>query len=77
MLYISHDLVSVLQLCDRIAVLDDGVIVENLPVSRIGRACHPTTLALLNALPAPPEVLMDYRDRASLEFQAPALSAFK
>ena len=75
MLYISHDLVSVLQLCDRIAVLDDGVIVENFPVSHIDRACHPTTLALLNALPAPASVLMSYRDRANPDFQAPALSA--
>jgi len=75
LLYISHDLVSVLQLCDRIAVLDDGVIVENLPVSQIGRACHATTLALLNALPAPANVLMSYRDRETLEFQVPALSA--
>ena len=75
MLYISHDLVSVLQLCDRIAVLDDGVIVENFPVSHIDHACHPTTLALLNALPAPASVLMSYRDRANPDFQAPALSA--
>jgi peptide/nickel transport system ATP-binding protein len=75
MLYISHDLISVLQLCDRIAVLDGGVIVENLPVAQIGHGRHPTTRALLNALPAPPDVLMSYRDRSSMEFNAPVLCA--
>jgi len=75
MLYISHDLVSVLQLCDRIAVLDDGVIVEDLPVAHIGRARHATTRALLSALPAPPDVLMSYRDRSNCEYRPTALSA--
>jgi ABC-type glutathione transport system ATPase component len=75
LLYISHDLISVLQLSDRIAVLDGGTIVENLPVSQIGRGRHPATRALLNALPAPPDVLMSYRDRCSIESPAPALSA--
>ncbi len=51
LLYISHDLVSVLQLCDRIAVLDGGAIVESLPVAKVGLARHAATLALLTALP--------------------------
>ncbi|MGD0627885.1 MAG: ABC transporter ATP-binding protein [Terracidiphilus sp.] len=63
LLYISHDLISVLQLCDRIAVLDGGVIVENLPVTQISKARHTSTRALLNALPAPPDVLLSYRNR--------------
>jgi ABC-type glutathione transport system ATPase component len=75
LLYISHDLISVLQLSDRIAVLDGGTIVENLPVSLIGRGRHPATRALLNALPAPPDILMSYRDRSSIESHGPALSA--
>jgi ABC-type glutathione transport system ATPase component len=75
LLYISHDLVSVLQLCDRIAVLDSGVIVESLPVADIGRGRHATTRALVNALPAPPDVLMSYRDRSSMELDIPALCA--
>ncbi|RXH57341.1 ABC transporter ATP-binding protein [Granulicella sibirica] len=62
LLYISHDLLSVLQLCDRIAVLDTGTIVELLSVDRIEQAVHPATLALLNALPAPPRILLEYRD---------------
>ena len=75
LLYISHDLVSVLQLSDRIAVLDDGVIVENLSVSDFGRARHATTLALLHALPAPPDVLMSYRNRSGVELPMADLCA--
>jgi len=63
-LYVSHDLVSVLQLADRIAVLSAGSVAEILPVSEIGRAVHPATIALLNALPVPPEVLLRYRKGA-------------
>jgi peptide/nickel transport system ATP-binding protein len=61
LLYISHDLVSVLQLADQIAVLDRGTIVECLPVSRVSEAHHPATKSLLAALPAPPEVLIQFR----------------
>jgi ABC-type glutathione transport system ATPase component len=75
LLYISHDLISVLQLSDRIAVLDAGTIVENLRVTEIGRARHPATLALLKALPVPPDVLLSYRDRQLVESHAPALCA--
>jgi ABC-type glutathione transport system ATPase component len=75
LLYISHDLISVLQLCDRIAVLDGGMIVENLPVTQISHARHGTTRALLNALPAPPEVLLSYRDRSNMELFATDLCA--
>jgi ABC-type glutathione transport system ATPase component len=63
MLYISHDLVSVLQLCDRIAVLDGGTLVESLPADQVSHAQHPATRALLNALPAPPEVLLKFREK--------------
>jgi ABC-type glutathione transport system ATPase component len=65
LLYISHDLTSVLQLCDRVAVLDGGSIVECLSADTIGReARHPATLSLLNTLPVPAEVLRAYRQRA-------------
>jgi len=66
LLYISHDLVSVLQLSDRIAVLDAGTIVESLAIGDIGQARHPATLALLQALPVPPEILLSYRDRTAV-----------
>jgi ABC-type dipeptide/oligopeptide/nickel transport system ATPase component len=61
LLYISHDLVSVVQLCHRIAVLHAGSIAECLDVERIENAQHPVTLALLNALPVPPRVLLEHR----------------
>jgi ABC-type glutathione transport system ATPase component len=75
LLYISHDLISVLQLSDRIAVLDAGTIVENLPVTEIGRARHPAMLALLGALPVPPDVLLSYRDQSAAELDSSTLSA--
>jgi ABC-type glutathione transport system ATPase component len=74
LLYISHDLISVLQLSDRIAVLDAGTIVESLAVTEVGRARHPATLALLNAMPVPPEVLVKYRDRFAMEADLLTLS---
>lgn len=64
-LYISHDLITVLQMSDRIAVLANGTIVENLPVTDLGHASHSATKALLNALPAPPDVLLKYRERSA------------
>jgi peptide/nickel transport system ATP-binding protein len=67
LLYISHDLVSVLQLCDRVAVLHAGTIVENLSVSELGNARHEATQALISALPVPPDVLLRYRDKAGHE----------
>jgi ABC-type glutathione transport system ATPase component len=62
LLYISHDLISVLQLSDRIAVLHEGTIAETLPVSGLAEARHEATRALLGALPVPPEVLLSFRD---------------
>jgi len=64
LLYVSHDLVSVLRISDRIAVLNSGAIVETLPVDRLGAARHPATLNLLSTLPVPPSVLLNYRARA-------------
>lgn len=63
LLYISHDLVSVVQLCDRMAVLDSGQIVETMAVRDLGKARHPTTCALLNALPVPVDVLLRCQER--------------
>ena len=72
MLYISHDLVSVLQLCDHVSVLDMGSIVESLPVSELQHGRHPATLALLRSLPAPPEVLLTFRGLQSSPVRLPA-----
>jgi peptide/nickel transport system ATP-binding protein len=62
LLYISHDLISVIRLCDRIAVLDKGTIVESLPAGEIDHARHAASRALLEALPVPPEALLRFRD---------------
>ncbi len=65
LLYISHDLVSVVQLCDRLAVLSAGTIAECLDVTALETAQHPATLALLHALPVPPAVLLSHRSPSS------------
>ncbi len=62
LLYISHDLVSLLQLCDRLLVLHAGAIAESVEVAQIGQARHPATLSLLRALPVPVKVLLSYRN---------------
>lgn len=72
LLYVSHDLVSVLQLSHRIAVLDGGTVAETVSVDQLDRARHPATVALLNALPAPPEVLRQFRDNSALESRSQA-----
>jgi ABC-type glutathione transport system ATPase component len=65
LLYISHDLVSVLQLCDRLAVLDAGVIAECAPRARIEQMRHPATLSLLRSLPVPVGVLLAHAQAGS------------
>jgi ABC-type glutathione transport system ATPase component len=54
-LVVSHDLHVLERLCDRIAVLDGGRVVEDLPVARLRPdAAHPRTRALLAAYPVDP-----------------------
>ena len=67
LLYISHDLVSVVQLCDRMAVLEGGEIVETLAVKDLGLARHHTTRALLGALPVPIDVLLQCQGQGSVD----------
>jgi ABC-type dipeptide/oligopeptide/nickel transport system ATPase component len=62
LLYISHDLISVLQLCDRIAVLEGGSVVEYLAVEDVEGATHRATLALLRSLPVPARTIVALRD---------------
>jgi ABC-type glutathione transport system ATPase component len=65
LLYISHDLVSVLQLCDRLAVLHSGAIAECVPVAQLEQAQHPATLSLLHALPVPVGVMLSHCQAAN------------
>ena len=63
LLLISHDLISVLQMADRIAVLDSGAVVECLPVADIeSLAVHPTTRRLLSSLPVAISAILANRD---------------
>jgi peptide/nickel transport system permease protein len=52
LLFISHDITVVGQVCDRILVMYAGRIVENLPVGQLAGARHPYTRALLAAVPS-------------------------
>ncbi len=52
-LYISHDLSLVRRVCDRVAVMYAGRIVESAPTDEIfARPSHPYTRGLLDAIPA-------------------------
>jgi ABC-type glutathione transport system ATPase component len=71
LLYISHDLVSVLQLCDRLAVLHAGSIAECVPVAQIEQAKHSATLSLLRSLPVPVADLLAHGRRCLEASESP------
>ena len=51
-LFISHDLGVIAQLCDRVSVMYAGKIVETAPVARLfAEPAHPYTRGLLQAIP--------------------------
>ncbi|MDN5854251.1 MAG: ATP-binding cassette domain-containing protein, partial [Actinomycetia bacterium] len=52
-LYVSHDLGSVAQLCDRVTIMYGGRMVESAPTESLFAAPqHPYTRALLDAVPS-------------------------
>lgn len=77
-LYISHDLLSVAALCDRIAILNAGKIIEcGLPEAIFNSPRHEYTRRLIAALPARPQPSASHRDHSeSAEQPAPVSSAF-
>jgi peptide/nickel transport system ATP-binding protein len=51
-LFISHDLAVVAELCDRVAVMRDGLIVEQGPARQVlSRPANPYTIELLESVP--------------------------
>jgi ABC-type dipeptide/oligopeptide/nickel transport system ATPase component len=57
MLYISHDLLSIASICNRIAILRQGELVECGTVQQLfENPQHPYTKLLIDALPAHPNV---------------------
>ncbi len=64
-LYISHDLPSVAGICQRIAILNEGEIVESGATSQIFAApVHPYTRRLMEALPQLPARPEDMRAKS-------------
>ena len=56
-LYISHDLASVAGICDRVAILHQGEIVESGNTQRVlTTPCHEYTQRLLAAMPRMPQI---------------------
>ena len=69
-LFIAHDLSVVKHVCDRVAVMYLGVIVEEGPSEALfSNPLHPYTRALLASVPIPDPSLR--RDRALLEGEVP------
>ena len=61
LLYISHDLISVLQLCDCVSVLHEGRIVTRTPVDALTEpSAHPALRTLLRTLPVPVETILEH-----------------
>ncbi|PXW87351.1 peptide/nickel transport system ATP-binding protein [Streptohalobacillus salinus] len=72
-LFIAHDLAMVKHLCDRVAVMHNGRIIEVAPSEELyDHPLHPYTKALLDAVPVPdPEI-----ERQKIEHYDAALSTY-
>jgi ABC-type glutathione transport system ATPase component len=58
--FVSHDLLAVADLCSRMAVLSEGRVIETVATAHLAQeAQHPTTVSLLRALPRPIQGLRD------------------
>lgn len=73
-LFITHDFGVVGQMCDRVAVMYAGKVVENAARKRLFEApAHPYTDALLRSVP---DVGVDVSRLATIEGQPPPVTAF-
>ena len=71
-LFISHDLSTVRYLCDRVAVMYLGVLVEEAPAAELfDRPAHPYTRALLSCIPVPDPDVVPARLTLSGEVPSP------
>jgi oligopeptide transport system ATP-binding protein len=72
-LFITHDLSAAEFLCDRIAVLYLGKIMEVAPTEQLfERPCHPYTQSLLAAVPLPDPDAQRTRERIVLQGELPS-----
>ena len=71
-LFISHDLSTVRYLCDRVAVMYLGVLVEEAPAAELfDHPAHPYTRALLSCIPVPDPDIAPVRLTLSGEVPSP------
>ena len=62
-LFVSHDLLSVLRLCTRFALLHEGKIAATALAEEADDVQHPVLQRLLKTLPVPASVLLQYTAR--------------